>query len=124
MRRSILVVEDDDVLRELTAECLASLPSVQVAKCSNADDALLMLADGFAPDLVFTDVHMPGKLDGLDLTIEIWNRWPALPVLLTSGEVTPGVEDLPGNTTFLSKPWSISALFGALRARLPGLKEG
>ena len=123
MRKSVLVVEDDDTLRKLTAECLASLPGVEVAQCINADDALSMLADGFEADIVFTDVHMPGLLDGLGLAIEIWNRWPALPVVVTSGDATPVAGDLPKNTTFLPKPWSISALVRALRSRLPGLGE-
>ncbi|MFK3815708.1 response regulator [Pseudomonas sp. NPDC089407] len=122
MLRNILVVEDDEILRELAVEFFASLPRVEVTECASADDALRLLSGGLNAALVFSDVHMPGKLDGLGLAIEIGHRWPTLPVLLTSGDISPRPEELPVNTTFLAKPWSFAALTSALQSSLPGLE--
>ncbi|HDS1796981.1 MULTISPECIES: response regulator [Pseudomonas] len=122
MLRNILVAEDDEILRDLAVEFLASLPSVEVTECASADDAMRLLSGGLNVALVFSDVHMPGELDGLGLALEIWQRWPTLPVLLTSGDISPRAEELPANTTFLAKPWSLAALTSALQSRLPGLE--
>ncbi|RFQ03466.1 response regulator [Pseudomonas putida] len=122
MLRNILVAEDDEILRDLAVEFLASLPSVEVTECASADDAMRLLSGGLNVALVFSDVHMPRELDGLGLALEIWQRWPTLPVLLTSGDISPRAEELPANTTFLAKPWSLAALTSALQSRLPGLE--
>lgn len=110
MPSHILVVEDDELLRELTAESLSSLYAFQITSCANADEALALLCDGMAVALVFTDIHMSGELDGLDLAHEIWRKWPSVPVLLTSGDAVIKLDSLPSNAAFLSKPWSYEQL--------------
>ncbi|WP_205574430.1 response regulator transcription factor [Pseudomonas putida] len=102
MHSNILVVEDDNTLRELTADGLASLPDVVVTSCANADEAIYLLNKGFKASLVFTDIHMPGTLDGLDLAREIWKRWPHLPVVLTSGDAVIAIDTLPANAGFMA----------------------
>ncbi|MEC4025514.1 MULTISPECIES: response regulator [Pseudomonas putida group] len=109
MPKTILIVEDDDLLRELTAESLSSLYAVTIESCANADEALDRLCDN-APSLVVTDIHMPGSMDGLGLAQEIWRRWPTLPVILTSGDAVIDTCLLPARTAFLPKPWQISDL--------------
>ncbi|CAH0645786.1 hypothetical protein PSEG_03047 [Pseudomonas sp. Nvir] len=59
MLRNILVAEDDEILRDLAVEFLASLPSVEVTECASADDAMRLLSGGLNVALVFSDVHMP-----------------------------------------------------------------
>ncbi|MFJ4156866.1 response regulator [Pseudomonas sp. NPDC089752] len=110
MTRHILVVEDDELLGALTAESLSSLYADQVLRCANADEALALLRAGPGVSLVFTDIHMPGDLDGLGLAREIWRTWPDIPVLLTSGDAVVPLETLPHNGSFLAKPWTLDEL--------------
>ncbi|NQD58787.1 response regulator [Pseudomonas sp. CM25] len=119
MRGHILIVEDDDLLRDLTAESLTSLYAQQVTVCANADEALCLLSEGLHAALVFTDIHMPGALDGLDLAREIWTRWPEVPVILTSGHTVVPVNALPANAAFLPKPWTIADLAQLISKLLP-----
>ncbi|MGF6392189.1 response regulator [Pseudomonas plecoglossicida] len=111
MPRTILIVEDDDLLRDLTAESLLSLYAITILTCANADEALHRLShDDEVPSLVFTDIQMPGHMDGLGLAHEIWRRWPTLPVILTSGDAIIDTGLLPARSAFLPKPWGISDL--------------
>lgn len=109
MPTTILIVEDD-LLRDLTAESVSSLYAVTIEPCANADEALDRLSRDNAPSLVVTDIHMPGSMDGLRLAHEIWRRWPTLPVILTSGDAVIDTGLLPARTAFLPKPWQISDL--------------
>jgi len=84
MPKTILIVEDDDLLRDLTAESLSSLYAVAMTCCANADEALHYLCNKDVPCLVMTDIHMPGSMDGLGLAHEIWRRSPQPPHVLMS----------------------------------------
>jgi PAS domain S-box-containing protein len=80
----VLVVEDDDEVAALTIELIGQL-GFATTRVAGAEAALGALADGRAIDLVFSDVMMPGAMDGVALAQEIRKRRPGLPVLLTSG---------------------------------------
>jgi DNA-binding NtrC family response regulator len=70
--------------------------------------------------LVFTDVEMPGSLDGFALARIVDMRFPGIKVIVTSGRMTPGAGDLPKGTRFLPKPYPPSALVGMVREMLDG----
>ncbi|GLO38478.1 hypothetical protein PPUN15366_01220 [Pseudomonas putida] len=110
MPKTILIVEDDELLRDLTAESLSSLYAVSITSTANADEALLHLSHEEPPALVMTDIHMPGRMDGLGLAQVIWRRWPTLPVILTSGDTIIDTHSLPVRAAFLAKPWGIPDL--------------
>lgn len=118
MSPTVLVVEDDDTLRSLTADAI-SLLGVIVVDCANADDALPMLEGSSSIVLVMTDICMPGSMDGLQLAQVIWTRWPLLPVILTSGNRMLAEGVMPAHSFFLRKPWSLDALHQAVASRLP-----
>lgn len=118
MPLTVLVVEDDETLRFLTADAITLL-GVLVIDCRSADDALSVLERGCSIDLVMTDVSMPGTMDGLDLARLIWSRWPSLPVILTSGDRSIPDELMPPHSCFLRKPWTLSALHQAVRLYIP-----
>ncbi len=114
--RKVLVVEDNDEVAELALEMMTTL-GFAVERVSNAREALAKLAaDGRDVDLVFSDVVMPGGMNGVDLARELKRLRPGLPVLLTSGysdavrELDPE-EGLP----LIEKPYRLETLQGALR---------
>lgn len=107
-RARVLVVEDQTLLRLLAADMLEEA-GFDVRLAENADIAMdVLLSEG--ADLVFSDINMPGAMDGIGLAIEIERRWPAIGVLLTSGNppaMTHGGRGvmLPVNAAFLAKPY-------------------
>ena len=120
-KKSILVVDDNEDVRAIVCEQLRSL-GYQVVEVDSGDAALALLAerDG-GVDLVFSDIVMPGKVDGLELAKIAGQRWPALPVLLTSGfsgEPLDGPESGAGSLRFLRKPYRKADLGRAVRAAL------
>lgn len=118
MSLTVLVVEDDEILRSLTADAI-SLLNIVVVESANADDALSLLESHSSIALVVTDICMPGRIDGLELAKVIWSRWPNLPVILTSGNTVIPVGLLPSHAAFLRKPWSLDTLHQAVKILLP-----
>ena len=79
-----------------------------VVEAGTADEAAAILTASFETfDAVFSDVEMPGKLDGLGLARLVTQSWPELVVILTSGRVTPVEGDLPACVNFLGKPYDL-----------------
>ena len=119
---TILVVEDDDALRSYTVETLAEL-GYRVLPATNGAAALEILDSGNDIDLLFTDVVMPGGLNGRQLADEAVRRRPGLKVLFTTGytrnaivhhgRLDPGVE-------MVGKPFSSDELIRKVRAILDG----
>jgi DNA-binding NtrC family response regulator len=119
----ILLVEDDKTLRFLTADALAIM-DIDVIECETADDGLKRLEDCYATspvDLIMTDIRMPGYLDGLQLARIIWQRWPHLPVILTSGHRLVMDTEMPAHSAFIAKPWTLDQLFDVVQRQLSGV---
>ncbi|HEX7802369.1 MAG TPA: PAS domain-containing protein [Pseudoxanthomonas sp.] len=111
---SLLLVEDDDEVAALTSEMLATL-GYEVTRVENADAALGALADGKPFGVVFSDVMMPGHLDGIDLSQEIRARRPGLPVVLTTGHVEAAKQKAEAlGLSVLPKPYRLQELETAL----------
>ena len=105
----ILVVDDDTLAREITADILRSA-DCEVLEAADAPQALNLLA-GNRFDLVLSDVKLPG-MDGVELAANIERVWPNTPVLLTSGEPT----QTPPGMRFLAKPCRPDKLIAAVLA--------
>lgn len=112
---TILVVEDNPEVKSVAVTLLEQLNYRAVA-VENAKSALNVLATGTPIDLVFTDVMLPGDLDGVALAQAIAKRYPRIPVLLTSGyaKAMAGRHGLP----ILRKPYQLAALAEAVRSTL------
>jgi len=112
-RPSVLVVEDDVLLRLITAEDLRSA-GYNVVEASSADEAMTILDSAVTVDLILTDIRMPGSMDGLALAAFVRQRWPDLKIVVASGE-RPGQAALAVADAFLPKPYDSSAILARLR---------
>jgi CheY-like chemotaxis protein len=112
----ILLVEDDDEVAALVGEMLIEL-GYDVTRAASAAAALGALADGRSVDLVFSDIMMPGGMNGVELAREVRKRRSDLPVLLTSGYSEGAVQDAEATgIQILPKPFHIAELAAALDA--------
>jgi PAS domain S-box-containing protein len=110
----VLVVEDNDDVGQFSTELLEDL-GYTVRRVDNADAALAILGeDEFAADLVFSDVIMPG-MNGVELAGVIRDRYPGLPVVLTSGYSNVLAENAHRGFELIQKPYSVESLSRILR---------
>jgi CheY-like chemotaxis protein len=105
----ILVVEDTEELRTSVAEYFR-IAGFDVVATENAGDALAAIDSGIHVDLVFTDINMPGAMDGVGLARWLSVNRPFLPIILTSGEARPELARAAPHYRFLRKPYSLDAL--------------
>jgi two-component system, response regulator PdtaR len=110
----ILIVEDEFLLRLDSAETIESA-GFEVVQASNADEAIAILQARPAIHVVFTDVQMPGSMDGLKLARFVRDRWPPIRILATSGLLKVGADDLPAGSVFLPKPYRGAQVVATLR---------
>ena len=114
----VLVVEDEWLIRESLVEVLAQA-GFRVLQAAQGEDALATMQEhGPAIDLLFTDIRMPGRLDGLELARRARALLPGLAILIASGNWVPTLDDLPAGSLFLAKPYSFRELPGQLRTLL------
>jgi PAS domain S-box-containing protein len=116
----ILVVEDDRLVRDHVLAQLQSL-GYAVVPAANAAEALAILDRGLAPDLLFTDVVMPGGMNGRNLADQAKRRWPDLRVLFTSGYIETAIMDggrLDPGVLLLAKPYRKGDLARMVRKAL------
>jgi signal transduction histidine kinase/ActR/RegA family two-component response regulator len=112
----VLVVEDDDEVAALTVEMINQL-GYDTTRVASAEAALGALADRRSVDIVFSDVMMPGRMNGVELAQEIRRRRPNLPVLLTSGYAEAACRKAGAQKVkIIAKPYRIDELRDALAA--------
>ena len=118
-RCRILVVEDNDDVREL-AESMLEMAGYDVLSAPSGERALGLLESGEQADLLFTDVIMPGGMNGLELIERVHARRPGLPVLVTTGymDELPGRGKPSGTLDVLSKPYQHQDLLDRVGAAL------
>jgi two-component system, response regulator PdtaR len=100
---NVLVVEDDFLIRANAVDIIEEA-GFRVDGAGSADDAIRILEQRRNVGVVFTDVHMPGSLNGLDLARLVEQKWPGTGVIVTSGRAMK--MDIPGRAIFLAKPYS------------------
>ena len=110
----ILIVEDEFLLRMDSVEVLEDA-GFEVIPAANADEAIAILSARSDIHLVFTDIQMPGSMDGLKLARFVRDRWPPIKIVATSGHVRTADEDLPAGSVFIPKPYSGAQLISTLR---------
>jgi CheY-like chemotaxis protein len=120
---TVLVV-DDDALTLMTAVMTIEDAGYVVISARDAEGAMLALLEHPQIAGLFTDINMPGVMDGLALAHETRRLWPAMQILLASGTARPAASEMPDRGQFLPKPYSpsqvVSSLQGLLGQVLPG----
>lgn len=116
---TVLIVEDDDLLRELLAEVVGELGANVYTACS-ADAGLTEFHAHPELALIITDVVTPGTLNGWDLALQVYEESPGLPVIVTSGYCLQHKDSLPDSACFLRKPWSLDEMCQLVSIRLEG----
>lgn len=102
--RTVLIVEDEIFVRIIAADMLSDC-GFQVLEAGNATEALALIADHDDIAVLFTDVNMPGTMDGLELARHINDIRPEIRIVVTSGRQWLSRSDLPNDGMFLPKPY-------------------
>ena len=113
-RQVVLVVEDESLIRTSAVDMVEQAGFEAIA-ASDADEAIRILESRNDIRAVFTDVQMPGSMDGLKLARVVRNRWPPVALIVTSGRMKVPESDLPSGGRFLGKPYQSLELETALR---------
>ena len=114
---SVLIVEDNGLIR-MDAVDMAALEGFKVFEACNADEALALLEKHPEICLVFTDIEMPGSMDGLTLAHHVSLRWPPIKLIVASGKVPRDKADLPEGGLFFCKPYRHTEITVAMRTLL------
>lgn len=114
---TILVVEDEPLIRMDIADQLQNL-GFRVIEAANAREAVAQLDANNDIRVMFTDVDMPGDMDGLMLAEAVRNRWPPIKIIVTSGLRGVLLSDMPNGSRFFGKPYKVSDIADAARELL------
>ena len=112
---NVLVVEDEMVLRMRAVDIVEDAGFTAV-EAVNADEALSILEKRSDIALLFSDIQMPGSMDGLKLAHAVHARWPAIKIILVSGQVKLSDADKPANSRFFGKPLEVKQMIAELQA--------
>jgi CheY-like chemotaxis protein len=118
-RPVVLIVEDEFLLRMDAVDMIAAA-GFEVVEAANADEAIEILEARRDITVVFTDIQMPGSMDGLKLAQAVRGRWPPIKIIATSGLVHVSETDLPEGGRFLPKPYNPMQVTGVLRELIRG----
>jgi CheY-like chemotaxis protein len=113
----ILVVEDETIIRMGAVQMLEDA-GFTVVEAGNAHDAVSILEDRNDVCAIFTDINMPGTMDGIKLARMVRGRWPPIHLIVTSGLVFPNNDDLPPGGKFIHKPYDPRHVIATLRELL------
>jgi two-component sensor histidine kinase/CheY-like chemotaxis protein len=114
---NVLVVEDEMVLRMRAVDIVEDAGFTPV-EAVNADEAMTILESRSDIDLLLTDIQMPGSMDGLKLAHAVHDRWPAIKIILVSGQVKPSDAERPADSRFFRKPLGVGQMINELQAMI------
>jgi CheY-like chemotaxis protein len=109
-----LVVDDEPFIRMDAADIISS-EGYSIVEARTADEAFAYLEAHPSPQLLFTDIETPGKLNGILLAQQVGRRWPHICVIVSSGATRPKASDLPETATFIAKPFSAQLVIDTIR---------
>jgi CheY-like chemotaxis protein len=112
---SVILIVEDEYLVRMNAAAMMEEAGFDVLEAGNADEAIRLLESNPDISIVFTDIEMPGSMNGLKLAHAVTGRWPPIRIIATSGRFKVNDGDLPAGGRFLPKPYSAGQILGALR---------
>jgi len=113
----VLVVEDETLLRTLVVDMVEDAGYIPV-EAVDADEALAILQSRSDIALIFTDIQMPGSMNGLQLAHTVHGRWPPIKIILASGQLKLSRSDIPPDSRFFGKPFSSDVMIAEMRDML------
>jgi two-component system, response regulator PdtaR len=114
MTGSVLIVDDEPLVR-LGAAAIVEDAGFEAVEAANAEEAIAIMEARPDIGLVFTDVDMPGSLDGIKLAHYIRERWPPIRIIVASGKSIVSESALPAGSLFFTKPYVSHAIAHAIR---------
>ena len=114
-KRPVVLIVEDEVLVRIDTREMVEAADFEVVEAGNADEAIAILAARDDIHLIFTDVHLPGSMDGLKLAHFVRDRWPPVKIIATSGQARISEGDLPEGGRFLHKPYTAAEITTTLR---------
>ena len=110
----VLVVEDEMLLRMRAIDMVedAGFTSIEAV---DADQAIAILESRSDIALLFTDIQMPGRMDGPGLAHAVHDRWPPIKIILVSGQLKLTESDIPADSQFFGKPLKCAAMIAEMR---------
>jgi DNA-binding NtrC family response regulator len=118
-RIAVLVVEDESLVRMDIVNALEEA-GFEVFEANNARQAIDVLNRNDRIHALFTDIDMPGSIDGLKLAALVRDRWPPIRIIITSGQKTPEAHELPTKGAFLPKPYTPHKVIATIREMVAG----
>src|ERR1700737_1145603 len=113
--RAILVVEDEMLLRMRAVDMVEDAGFTPI-EAINADDALAILESRSDIELLFTDIQMPGSMDGLKRAYAVREGWPLIKIILVSGQLKLTDDDKPADSRFFGKPLDVKQMIAERQA--------
>jgi two-component sensor histidine kinase/DNA-binding response OmpR family regulator len=111
---TVLIVEDEMLLRMRAVDIVEDAGYTPV-EATNADDALAILESRSDIELLFTDIQMPGSIDGLKLAYAVHERWPLIKIILVSGQLKLTDQDKPIDSRFFGKPLDVKQMIAEMQ---------
>src|SRR3954467_7828632 len=111
---NVLVVEDEMVLRMRAVDIVEDAGFTAV-EAVNADEAISILESRSDISLLLSDIQMPGSMDGLKLAHAVHDRWPAIKIILVSGQVKVSDADRPADSRYFGKPLEVKHMVAELQ---------
>jgi two-component system, response regulator PdtaR len=112
--QAVLVVEDEPLIRLVATDTLEDA-GFAAFEASDARQAIALLERHREIRVLFTDVNMPGDMDGVSLAHYVRDHWPEVKIVVTTGRCAVGQPDLPEGSALLPKPYRLAHLIGTLR---------
>src|SRR3954447_24626585 len=114
-QRPVVLVVEDELLVRLSAIDMIQAAGFEAIAAPDANEAIRLLESRNDIRAVFTDVQMPGSMDGLHLALVVRNRWPPIGLIVTSGRTDIVESELPTGGRFLRKPYGPAQIQATLR---------
>ena len=116
MLSAVVLVVDDEPLIRMYARAVLEDAGFAVIEAGNAEEALARLDDRPEISVLFTDINMPGRFDGLELARRVHERRGDVQLIITSGRERPAADQIPDSGAFIAKPYDCTSVARLIRS--------